>query len=301
MATAMMTRLLCALLLPGMVVTSGLAIAGGRRDAASSPEAAFRELVSYDRPNGERELFGSWRSPTMARLVSADLSRTWTRAGSTQGNFFDGSVLSGRQSVSGASRFDAVRTIRNDGRRSVVETLVTVHIDGRSEQQRQRFTFVFEDDRWKLDEIDYAVGTKPSRSLHAHLLAWMNAFMMDHLRSRAPAKNGVGDDVQVIADRAVDRAKAVYGEWDMNGLHAEVQRCGKAAQATRARAEISSCLGFTWAALRIDTLGSSAFGMPMQLKARDLIEPLENAYMHLGGRYQDAYDLSQTVTRQAIR
>ncbi|WP_146074040.1 hypothetical protein [Methylobacterium sp. 190mf] len=297
----MTTRLLWALLLPGILVTSGLALADGRRDTASSPEAAFRELVSYDRPGGEQELFGTWRSPIMARLVSADLSRTWTRAGSTQGNFFDGSVLSGRQSVSGASRFDAVRTIRNDGRRSVVETLVTVPIEGRSEQQRQRFSFIFEDGRWKLDEIDYAVGTKSSRSLHAHLLAWMNAFMMDHLRGRASAKKGVGGDISAIAARAVDRAKAIYGEWGMNGLHEEVERCGKAAQATRAREEVSSCLGFTWAALRIDTLGSSAFGVPMQLKARELIDPLENAYMHLGGRYQDAYDLSQRVTRQAIR
>lgn len=68
-----------ALLFSVMVLTYKFAFAVGRKDAASSPEVTFQKLISYDRPGGERELFGSWRSPTMAQMLSCDLSWRWTR------------------------------------------------------------------------------------------------------------------------------------------------------------------------------------------------------------------------------
>ena len=291
--------ILLAFALPLALSTAGVGFAKEQRIQGPSPEPVFREIVSYDRRGGEQELFGTWRSPTMERLISMGLSLTWTRAASTTGNFFDASVFSGRQSVSGPLRYESVRTIRNDGRKAVVETIVIVPVESIPEQQRQHFTFVMEDGRWKLDEIDYAAGSKQGRFLHANMRAWMGGFMKDHVRNARSAVHPSGEDVPGIADRAVVRAKAVYGDRGMAGLKEEVERCGKASSAARVRVEVSDCLAFTWASLRIDRLGSAALGTPPQLRSREVVEPLENEYLRLGGRYQDAYDLSQVVGRKA--
>lgn len=80
----------------------------------------------------------------MDRLLSKGLALTWTRATSTTGNFFDADVFTGRQSVSAPSRYEAVRTIWNDGRKAVVEAIVTVTVDGMPVKQRQHYTFFME-------------------------------------------------------------------------------------------------------------------------------------------------------------
>ncbi len=79
MAVAMTPRPVRALLFSVMVLTSKSAFADGRKDAASSPEGTFQKLNSYDRPGSDQELFGSWRSPTMAQMLLCDLSCRWAR------------------------------------------------------------------------------------------------------------------------------------------------------------------------------------------------------------------------------
>lgn len=277
--------------------TAGAAQGKAQRAQAPSPEPVFKEIVSYDRRGGEQEIFGFKRSAAMDRLLSENLVLSWTRAASTKGNFFDADVFTGRQSVTAPSRYEAVRTIRNDGRRAVVEAIVTVTVDGMPVEQRQHYTFVMEGGGWKLDEINYEAGSKHGSLLHAHLRTWLGGFVGDHMKTAPSARQPGGDDVAAIAKRGVARANGVYAESGMAGLKENQAACGKTSSGAGSRSQVSDCLAFTWAALRLDALGSAKFGFPPLLRAREIVEPLENDYLRLGGRYQDAYEISQIVGR----
>lgn len=261
-----------------------------------SPLAAFFDLVSYDRPGGEKEVFGSWRSPATQRLITKQLGILWSRSRSTRENVWDADVFSGKQSAT-SSTYERVRLVSGDARKATIEADLVTPVDGRPIRHRQMYTFVKEGGIWKLDNIFYGPVGGRNRGLHTYLREWLADTMKEHLARTSPATGGEPpvDDVATLTAKAAARAKAIYWRAGMEGLDEETTSCGVAARKATERSAVSACLGVTWAAMRIDTLVSGRPTLPVSMKGADAIEPLENEYMRLGGRYQDAYDISQAT------
>lgn len=265
-----------------------------------SPLAAFAELVSYDRPGGEKEVFGSWRSPATQRLVTKQLGLLWSRARSTRENVWDADVFSGKQSAK-SSTYERVRLVSSDGRKAVVEADLSTPVDDVPVRHRQTYTFLKEGGAWKLDDIASGSAGGSGNGFHRYLRGWLDETMKEHLARRTPPAHGEPpvENVRALATQSAARAKAIHRRAGMEGLAEETARCGAAASKASERSSVSACLGVTWAAMRIDTLVSGRPTLPVSLKGADAIEAIENEYMRLGGRYQDAYDLSQAVHRAA--
>lgn len=282
-----------------------LMTAASTKDASSSPIpaaipgsplAAFAELISYDRPGGEKQIFGSWRSPATQRLVTKQLGILWSRSRSTRENVWDADVFSGKQSARN-STYERVRVISSDARKAIIEATLMTPVDGQPVQHRQRYTFVKEGGSWKLDDIVFDPGRRQDLGLHAYLRKWLDETMKEHLARKGTVIGGEPpvDNVAALATKAAAHAKAIYRRAGMEALDDETSRCIAAAPKAIERSTISACLGVTWAAMRIDTLVSGRPTLAVSKKGADAIEPLENEYMRLGGRYQDAYDLSQAI------
>jgi hypothetical protein len=299
-----MTLRIATLLAAVLVATAASAEdpSGGPIPAAppGSPLAAFADLVSYDRPGGEKEVFGSWRSPATRRLVTKDLGLLWSRARSTRENVWDADVFSGKQSAK-SSTYERVRLVSSNARKAVVEADLSTPVDGVPVRHRQTYTFLKENGAWKLDDIASGSANGSGNGFHRYLRGWLDETMKEHLARRGSANGGEPpvENVGALAAQSAARAAAIHRRAGLEGLAEETSRCGAATAKASERSSVSACLGVTWAAMRIDTLVSGRPTLPVSLKGADAIEAIENEYMRLGGRYQDAYDLSQAVHRAA--
>ncbi|RTL31839.1 MAG: hypothetical protein EKK49_11805 [Rhodocyclaceae bacterium] len=147
-----------ALVRPGATAANGL----------ETPEAAFRELIAFDRYRGNDVIFNRRIiTPAMKRHLSSSLAKDWVAAGNTGENVLDAEVFSGRQSTTKANTYQQIKLISNDGRTAKVQAVLRVTIDDIAHLNKQNFLFVKQDGTWKLDDIQYTPDFRASNTLHA--------------------------------------------------------------------------------------------------------------------------------------
>lgn len=132
-----------------------------------TPEAAFRELIAFDRIGGNNVIFNRHSiTPAMKRHLSSRFAKDWVAAGNTGENVFDAEVFSGRQSTTKANTYRQIKLISNDGHSAKIQAVLRITVDDVAQLNKQNFVFINDGGQWKLDDIEYTPDIMVNNTLH---------------------------------------------------------------------------------------------------------------------------------------
>ncbi|MFK5595880.1 hypothetical protein ACFZ8E_02565 [Methylobacterium sp. HMF5984] len=157
------------------------------RRSNGTPREAFKDLISFDRLGGWNALFAPESNPAMKRLLSAELAKNWVLATSHGEPVFDASPFTGKQN-DGFSTYSITKISEADDSTSaqieaVLDTSQAVGI----QRHKQLYMFVNEDNRWKLNEINYDLEHGP-RFLHSYLRDYLRRVAEQPIKKTARSR-----------------------------------------------------------------------------------------------------------------
>lgn len=138
------------------------------RRSNGSPRDAFRQFVSFDHSRGSEELFAAKPNPTMARILSAELARNWIAVMGHNEQVLYGGPFTGKQ-MDGFSLYKITKVYESDDSTSAqIEAVLETPQKHGTRRQKQLYMFVNEENRWKLNELNYNPDGLP-RFLHGKI------------------------------------------------------------------------------------------------------------------------------------